>query len=129
MRLPRLMSCAVLSLLVGAGGCVQTRITNLTPRQAVRPPDGLVLFEALWDSNQRAIREDSFRPYVVMGAEKHPMQRTLLTTNRWEALVPVPPDRRFVSYHFKFDYEVQGFGRRHPDSRLSAGYQLELLEP
>lgn len=123
------MPWAVLSLLIGTGGCLQTRITNLTPRQVVRPPDGLVLFEAHWDSNRRAIRDDSFRPYVVVGAEKHPMQRTLRTTNRWEALVPVPPDRRFVNYHFKFDYEVQGFGRRHPDSRLSAGYQLELLEP
>lgn len=123
------MTGAIASLLVLATGCLQTRITNLTPRQVVRPPDGLVLFEAHWDSNQRAIREDSFQPYVVVGTEKHPLQRTPLTSNRWEALVPMPPDKRFVNYHFKFDYQVQGFGRRLPNSRLSAGYQLELLEP
>jgi hypothetical protein len=120
---------ASLAWVVLATGCLSTRITNLTPRQVVRPADGLVSFEARWDSNQRAIREDSFRPYVVVGGEKFPMQRTLLTSNRWEALVPVPPDRRFVNYHFKFDYEIQGFGKRHPDSRLSAGYQLEILPP
>jgi len=119
---------ASLACVVLATGCLSTRITNLTPRQVVRPADGLVSFEARWDSNQRAIREDRFRPYVVVG-RKVPMQRTLLTSNRWEALVPVPPDRRFVNYHFKFDYEIQGFGKRHPDSRLSAGYLLEILEP
>lgn len=123
------MRRASLAWVVLATGCLSTRITNLTPRQVTLPADGLVRFEARWDSNQRAIREDSFRPYVVVGGEKHPLQRTLLTSNRWEVLVPVPPDRRFVNYHFKFDYEIQGFGKRRPDSRLSAGYQLEILPP
>lgn len=124
-RLARAAACLALLL---TAGCTSTRITNLTPRQVVRPPDGVVAFEARWDSNQRAIREDSFKPYVVVGTERHAMQRTALTANRWEVLVPLPPDRRFVNYHFKFDYEVQGFGRRLPNSRLTPTYQLEILE-
>ncbi len=119
----------MLLVLLAGTGCTATRITNLTPRQARPSPDGLVLFEARWDSWQRAIREDSFQAWVVVDHQPHPMERTLLTTNRWEALVPVPADRRFVNYHFKFDYDLQGFGRRRPNSRLSPGYQLEILPP
>jgi len=119
---------ATLTLLLAAG-CTSTRITNMTPRQATRTPDGLVTFEARWDSSQRAIREDSFTPFVVVGTEFHPMQRTALTSNRWEALVPVPTNGNFVNYHFKFDYQVQGFGRQLPDSRVTRTYQLEMLDP
>ncbi len=109
-------------------GCFSGRITNLTPRQVVRPADGLIPFAAHWDSQRRGIREDSFRAWVVLGGERYPMERTPLTSNRWEAEVPLPPDRRFVNYHFKFDYDVQGWGRPLPHSRLSAGYQLEVRE-
>lgn len=128
MQMTRLKAWVPLTLLILGTGCLSTRITNLTPRQVARPPDGLVSLEAHWDSTLRAIREDSFRPYVVVGGQTYPMQRTPLTSNRWEALVPVPPGQRFVNYYFKFDYEVQGLGKRRPDSRLSAGYQLEILE-
>jgi hypothetical protein len=118
----------IVLLLVGAG-CMTRRITNLTPRQTTRAADGLYRFEVRWDSNQRAIREDSFKPYVVVEMGFHPMQRTLLTTNRWEALVPLPADRKFVNYHFKFDYQYNSFGKPRPDSRTSPTYQLEVLEP
>ena len=119
----------VLLLLLAGAGCMTRRITNMTPRQTTRTPDGLCLFEARWDSNQRAIREDSFTPYVVVGTEFHPMQRTLLTSNRWEAWVPLPADRQFVNYHFKFDYQYNSIPRPRPDSRISPTYQLEVLEP
>ena len=123
-----LVAALVVSLLVSAG-CMTRRITNMTPRQATRTPDGLYRFEARWDSNQRAIREDSFTPHVVVGTEFHPMQRTLLTTNRWEAWVPIPADRKFVNYQFKFDYRYNSIPRPRPDSRTSSTYQLEVLEP
>lgn len=122
---PGVMACLVLGL---GTGCLSGRITNLTPRQTVRPADGLIPFAARWDSPQRAIREDSFQAWVVVGEVRYPMERTPRTSNRWEAEVPLPPDRRWVNYHFKFDYAVQGFGRRLPNSRLSAGYQLEVRE-
>lgn len=105
------------------------QITNMTPRQAIRAADGLYLFEARWDSNQRAVREDSFHPYVVVGTTFHAMERTLRTTNRWEAWVPIPADRQFVNYQFKFDYQYNSIPRPRPDSRMSPTYQLEVVEP
>jgi hypothetical protein len=56
------------------------------------------------------------------------MQRTALVSNRWEALVPAPADRRFVSYRFKFDYEYHSIPRPRRDSRLSPPYQLEIVD-
>ncbi len=108
-------------------GCTSTRITNLTPSRAPRSADGLYSFEARWDSNQRAIRPDSFTPFVVVGMKFYPMQRTALTTNRWEALVPLPDDRRFVNYQFKFNYQYNSFPRPRPDSRVTQTYQLEII--
>ncbi len=108
-------------------GCTSTRITNLTPNQAPRSPDGLYSFEARWDSNQRAIRPDSFAPFVVVGMKFYPMQRTALTTNRWEALVPLPDDRRFVNYQFKFNYQYNSFPRPRSDSRATQTYQIEIV--
>lgn len=105
------------------------RITNLTPRQVPRTADGLYLFEARWDSNQRAIRSDSFAPYVVLGTQFYPMQPTLLTSNRWEAWVPVPEDRQFVNYHFKFNYAYNSFPQPQPDSVNSGTYQMEVIQP
>ena len=108
-------------------GCTSTRITNLTPSRAPRSADGLYSFEARWDSNQRSIRPDSFTPFVVVGMKFYPMQRTALTTNRWEALVPLPDDRRFVNYQFKFNYQYNSFPRPRPDSRVTQTYQLEII--
>ena len=125
----RLLVAALAVLLFVPAGCMTRRITNMTPRQATRTPDGLYRFEARWDSNQRAIREDSFTPHVVVGTEFHPMQRTLLTTNRWEAWVPIPAERKFVNYQFKFDYQYNSIPRPRPDSRTSSTYQLEVIEP
>ena len=124
------LALASLSLaLFLSAGCTTQRITNMTPRQAIRPADGLHLFEVRWDSNQRAIRSDSFTPYLVLGTQFHPMQRTLLTSNRWEVLAPLPTGQQFVNYHFKFDYQYNGFGKRRPDSLSSQTFQLEVLEP
>lgn len=109
-------------------GCASNEISNMSPKVLRRSPDGLYAVEARWDTNLRAVRPDTMAPYVVIGSEFHPMQRTALTTNRWEALVPVPAGQRFLNYRFKFDYEMNGFGRRHPDSKLSPTYQLEIVD-
>jgi hypothetical protein len=123
------LTVAALAVVVLWGaGCTANRVTNLTPRQVNRSSDGLITVEARWDTRQRAVREDSVTPWVVVGTEFHPMQRTALTSNRWEALVPVPTNQAFLNYHFKFDYRVQGFGKQHPNSRLSSGYQVEILD-
>jgi hypothetical protein len=108
-------------------GCAST-ITNLTPRQALRNKAGLYPVEARWDSNQRSIRKDSITPYVVVGLAKYPMQRTPLTVNRWETLVPAPIDQRFLNYRFKFDYQYDSIPMPRSNSRLSPPYQLEIMD-
>jgi hypothetical protein len=109
-------------------GCTSTRITNLTPRTAPRSSDGLYTIEAKWSSNQRSIRKDSFTPFIVVGMDFHPMERVPLTTNRWEGVIPVPANQRFVTYRFKFDYLYDSIPRPRKDSRLSGSYQLQITD-
>lgn len=111
-----------------AVGCTTNRISNMTPRVLHRSTDGLYRIEARWDSNQQALRQDSLEPYVVLDGVFHPMQRTALTTNRWEALVPVAEKQRFVRFRFKFDYRYNTFGAPRPNSRMSSDYVLEIVE-
>jgi hypothetical protein len=118
----------LVGLALALAGCASNEISNMSPRVLRRSPDGLYPIEARWDSNLRALRDDSMTPYVVIGSEFYPMQRTALTTNRWETLVPVRAGQRFVNYRFKFDYEVAGFGRNHPNSKLSPTFQLEIVD-
>lgn len=125
------LSLVMLSLLLG--GCAsptltQTYITNLTPPKQVRNESGLYLIEALWNSKQQSIRKDSFKAYVKVGMEFYPMQPTHMLPNRWEALVPVPADKRHLNYSFKFDYLYNSIPEPRSDSKLSSSYQLEILQ-
>lgn len=124
-------SLVMISLLLG--GCTsptvtRTYITNLTPPKQVRNESGLYLIEALWNSKQQSIRKESFKAYVKIGLEFHPMRPTQMLTNRWEALVPVPADKRHLNYSFKFDYLYNSIPEPRGDSKLSPPYQLEILE-
>jgi len=47
--------------------------------------------------------------------------------NRWEGLVPVPPNSKRVEYRYKFDYEFNTFGPAASDSALSPKYELQIL--
>jgi len=124
-RAPRLLTVLLPLLLAG---CISSTISNLSPKQTRRTADGLYPLEVRWDSNERALDQGSLTPYVVVDARFFAMQRTPLTTNRWETLVPVPAGQRFLNYHFKFDYRRHGFGKQLPDSRLSPNYQLEIAD-
>ena len=85
--------------------------------------------EARWDSNLQALRAESMTPYVVIGLEFHPMQRTALTTNRWETYVPVPPTQNSLRYHFKGDYEYSQFSKKPGKaSVISPEYKLNIVE-
>lgn len=115
------------------GGCAtgtfyNTAITNLTPGRLSRNAENLYLVEAHWRSNQQSIIENSFKAYVKVGEEFYPMRRTPMLPNRWEALIPVPADQKRVNYQFKFDYQVRGIPVARPDSKLSAPYQLEIVD-
>jgi len=120
-----LLPLILLPLLLG--GC-STTITNLTPSQQVRNTTGLYPIEACWDSNERSIRKDSIKPYVVVGAEFYPMQPTSMTVNRWETLVPVPANQKFITFKFKFDYQYDSMPMPRGNSRLSSLYQLEIVD-
>jgi hypothetical protein len=108
-------------------GCATT-ITNLTPGTQKRSPTGLYPFEVAIDSRQQSLRRETLTPYVLIGAQSYPMQPTMLLENRWETLVPIPGDKEFVNYQFKFDYEYNSIPHRRAGSKLSAPYQLRILD-
>jgi len=42
--------------------------------------------------------------------------------------VPVPADANVVHYHYRFDYDMNGFGKLEPNSALSPEYTLKIRE-
>lgn len=126
LNLKRFSALLVLPFLLS--GCVSTSTSNLTSSQQPRNPSGLYPVEAVWESNQQSVIKESIKPRVVVGLETYPMKPTPLITNRWEALVPVPADQDTLFYHFKFDYEYQGFPERRSGSILSREYRLDIVD-
>ena len=116
----------LLALLLG--GCTTTSITNLTSRQLPRKASGIYLFEVALDTKQQTLRQETIKPYVLVGRNAFPMESALMLKNRWEALVPIPTTNRFVNYRYKFDYDYNRFGQRGANSKLSPPYQLEITE-
>jgi hypothetical protein len=108
-------------------GCRAT-FTNLTPQQQFRNTNNLYSVEVALDSRQQTLRWGSIKPQIVVGSDFYPMRPTLLMTNRWEGLVPVPPSTNLVHYRYKFDYDYNAMGRSKPDSALSPEYTLRILE-
>lgn len=109
-------------------GCTYTSISNLTPSRYPKNTDGLYLFQVEWDSNQQSLKRDTLKPYVVIGTESYPLQKTPMMKNRWEAMVPIPGDKPVVNYRYKFDYEYLGIPARRPNSKLSDPYQIQIQE-
>ena len=116
----------LLLLPVLLAGC--TSITNLTPSQYPRDPSGFYRVEAEWKSSRQAIQPDSFQPLVMIGFDTFPMRPVSVVQDRWEALIPVPADKDFVLYRYKFDYVVNAISKPHPDSLMSAEYTLKIGE-
>jgi hypothetical protein len=117
---------SLLLLPVLLAGC--TSITNLSPSQFPRDPSGLYRVEAAWKSNRQAVLPDSFQPVVVIGFDTYPMRPVPVVVDRWEALIPVPADKNFVLYRFKFDYDVNSISQPHADSLMSPEYTLKITE-
>jgi hypothetical protein len=107
-------------------GC-STTVTNLTPPQAPRNARNLYPFEVALDTNQRSIKDNTIKAFVVIGGDIYPMEPTPLLTNRWETLVPIPEDQNFVYYKYKFDYLYKSIPRPKQDSKLSPPYKLEIV--
>ena len=108
-------------------GCA-TQFTNLTPQQQVRNPDNQYPVEVALATRQQTLRWESIRPQIVVGAVSYPMRPTLLMTNRWEGLVPVPPGTTAIHYRYKFDYEYNAMGKPKSGSRISSEYTLRVKE-
>src|SRR5262245_9127928 len=126
----RRMRKKALTLLIAPlllAGCRAT-FTNLTPEQQFRNTNNLYTVEVALDSRQQTMRWDSIKPQIVVGTDFYPMRSTLLMTNRWEGLVPVPPNTNVVHYRYKFDYNYNAIGKPKPDSALSPEYTLRILD-
>ncbi len=118
--LPLLLAPLLLS------GC--NSITNLTTSQQRRNPDGLYSFAVVWETQQQSLRKDSIKPRVMIDFEAYPMELAPVLKNRWEVLIPIPADKKYVRYRYKFDYLYNSIPRPVTSSKLSPTYQLEILE-
>jgi len=118
----------VLCLPLLLAGCA-TQLTNLTPQQQVRSPNNLYPVEVALATRQQTLRWETINAQIIVGAQSYPMRPTLLMTNRWEGLVPVPPGTSSINYRYKLDYEYNAVGKPKSASRLSAEYTLRVLEP
>lgn len=116
----------VLLLPLLLAGCA-TSLTNLTPLQQVRNANNLYPVEVAFDSSQQALRWEDIRAQILVGEATYPMRPTLLMTNRWEGLLPVPPELNTVTYRYKLDYECNSFGKPKSGSRVSPEYTLQIL--
>ena len=123
--LKKLLPLSLLPVLLA--GC-QATLTNLTPQTRTRNPENLYPVEVALASRQQTLRWDSIKPQIVVGQEFYPMRPTKLMTNRWEGLVPVPPNVNIVHYRYKFDYNYNAVGAPRSDSALSKEYTLRILE-
>jgi hypothetical protein len=110
-------------------GCATSTITRLTPRQAARSADGLYPIEAVLYSDQQSLRWDTIDASVLVGSQTYPMHMTPLMTNRWETLIPIPPNVDTIEYQFKLDYYYNAWGvPPQEDSMTSKVYKLKILD-
>lgn len=121
---PKLTALVLLPLFLA--GCAT--ITNLTPGKQPRNAAGLYPVEVAWQSRQQSLRRETLKPYVVVGREFFPMEPTLLVSNRWETLIPIPAGKSLVNYRFKFDFQYNAIPAPRPDSKLSPSYQLQIQD-
>jgi len=106
--------------------CATSSITNLTPSSYPRNATGQYMIEMEMDTSQQTLIPSSVTPMVVVGFESYPMRPTKKTVNRWETLVPIPPNKDSISYHFKVDYEYKRFGKPGKGSVMSQEYKLTI---
>jgi hypothetical protein len=109
-------------------GCATT-FSNLTPKTQQRNANHLYPVEVAFNSRQQSLRWETIQPFVNVGTEFYPMRPTLLMTNRWEALVPVPASQNAIQYRYKFEFKYNAVGLPpQPDSALSPQYTLRIVD-
>ena len=117
----------LLSVPLLLAGCA-TQLTNLTPLQQFRDTNNLYRVEVAFNSRQHTIRWPSIQPKIVVGKESYDMRPTVLMTNRWEGLVPVPAGVRVIHYQYRFDFDYNSFGKPKPNSARSPQYTLTIAD-
>ena len=115
----------LLSLLLA--GCA-TQLTNLTPLQQVRNDNNLYPVEVAFNTRQQTLRWQTIEPKIIVGSESYEMRPTPLMTNRWEGLIPVPPETRVVRYRYRFDYQYNRMGNPGMDNSISPEYTLRIID-
>ena len=116
---------SVLALAAVVSGCAPNYV-NLTPGTVPRTPDNLYPFEVEWNSPRRGANNAAVQASVMVGTNFFPMTRVGRTSDRWEARVPLPTDRAFIPYRFKFDYDYPALKAREPASDRSPEYGLRI---
>jgi hypothetical protein len=124
--LKRVLLAALMGTLFA--GCTTPTITNLTPSRLPRKDNAQYPFAVEYYSRQATLIKDTMKAYVIVGADRYPMQRTPMLTNRWETLVPVPKDQSVLTYRYRFDYDYRTIPNRQSESLESKYYQLFLLD-
>ena len=117
----------VLLLSLVLAGCA-TRITNLSALHQQRNTNNLYTVEVAFDTRQQTVRWQSIRPSILVGNQSYEMRPTLLMSNRWEGLIPVPPGKNSVEYRYKINFQYNRMGKPGNDSALSRKYVLQILE-
>lgn len=117
----------LLPVMLLMAGCAST-ITNLSALRQPRNPNGQYPVEVSLDSRQQSLKWETVQPYVILGADAHPMRPVKYMKNRWECLVPVAAGVNSATYHYKFDYQYNDFGGPKKGSAASRSYKLEIIE-
>lgn len=108
-------------------GCA-SQLTNLTPLQQSRDTNNLYRVEVAFNSRQQTIRWKSIQPKIMVGTRFYDMRPTPYMTNRWEGLIPVPPNENIVHYRYKFDFRYNAMGGPGTDNAVSPEYTLRIIE-
>jgi hypothetical protein len=115
-------------LLLAVTGCSTTSITNLTASRLPRKENDLYTFEVDYNTRQQSLIRESLQGYVIVGAERYPMQRVPMLNNRWEAVVPIPADQDVVTYRYRFDYQYRAIPEPRSNSKESRYHQVFILD-
>ena len=121
-----LKTLPLVALALVVAGC--SSITNLTPSKLPRNANGLYQIEAEWRTREQSLVPGSLTPQVMVGSELYPMRAVPLIEGRYEAFVPMPPGQNALRYQFKFDFNNYRMNVQRPNSYMSPGYRLQVVE-
>lgn len=109
-------------------GCKST-VTNISVSKQVRNSTNLYPVEAELDVRRQDIRLQTVTCTAMVGLQKFPMRPVRKMATRWEGYIFVPADLKAVDYFFKFEYEVNAFGKPKKESYVEPRpYRLQILD-